>query len=94
MSGLAHADFEHYVNLSATWDGECGLVHNIGPRRDPLWDNTVLWLAARQFIIVLACVLKVHAHLDDSDFLAAATQVVEAEDRLHDELEAAMRDRA
>jgi hypothetical protein len=91
MSGHSHAEFENYANLSASLDDRRRLVHTIGPRRDLLWDNIALWLTVRQFTTVLASVLKLHSHIDQADFLAAAEQVITAEDRLTDELKTAMR---
>ncbi len=89
MSGQAHADFNAYANLSATLDEARRIIHGIGPCRQPPWDNIWLWLTARQLTTVLACVLKVCAHIDQRDFLAVAEQVVTAEERLGEELGAA-----
>lgn len=93
MSGQAHAEFEHYASLSATLSDDRRIIHSIGPCRDLLWDNISLWLAARQFMAVLACVLSVHARLDQADLLAAGERVVAAEERLNAEMEAEMANR-
>lgn len=53
MSGHAHANFENYANRSTTLDDDRGIIHTVGPCRDPLWDNISLWLATRQFTAVL-----------------------------------------
>ena len=87
LMSYAHADFEHYASRSAVLDEDRRIIHHIGPSRDPLWDNVCLWLAARQFTAVLACVLTVRPDLDQADFLAAAEQVVAGEERLAVELE-------
>jgi hypothetical protein len=92
MSGQAHADFEAYANLSAMLDQDRRIIHRIGPRRDVLWDNVWLWLAARQFTTVLACVLMVHPHLDQANFLVAAERVVADEERLSVEMTAEIAD--
>lgn len=89
MSGQAHATFEHYVNLTAFLDGG-RIVHRIAPRRDLVWDNTFLWLTAHRLRTVLAGVLKVHPHIDQASFLAAAQLVEDGEDRLDAELSKAM----
>lgn len=87
MSGQAHAQFDVHAHLSATLSGR-RLIHSVGPRRDAFWDNGLLWLAARQLIRVLACLLKVHPEIDQANFLLAAERVVHAEDRLAAELAA------
>lgn len=81
MSGQAHAQFDVFVGMSATFD-EGRLVHQVGPRRDPLWDSIWLWYTTRQLVRVLAGLLKVHPHVDQADFLAVATRVVAAETEL------------
>jgi len=78
MSGQAHAQFDVFVGMSGTFD-EGRLVHQVGPRRDPLWDSIWLWYTARQLVRVLAGLLKVHPYIDQADFLVAATRVVAAE---------------
>jgi hypothetical protein len=45
-----------------------------------------LWLAARQFARVLACVLKIHPHIDQAGFLTAASQIAAAEPRIEVEI--------
>jgi len=87
MSGHAHAEFDAYARQSATLDG-ARVVHSIGPRRDGFWDDVALWFTARHLVRVLAAVLKVHPHIEQSDFLAVAGQVIEAEGRLEAEIAA------
>ena len=62
------------------------LVHQVGPQRDPLRDSIWLWYAARQLVRVLAGLLKVHPHIDQTDFLAVAERVVAAEEALVTEI--------
>jgi hypothetical protein len=81
MSGQAHAQFDVYARMSTAFD-EGRLVHQVGPQRDPLWDSIWLWYAARQLVRVLAGLLKVHPHIDQTDFLAVAEPVVAAERQL------------
>ena len=81
MSGQAHARFDVFAGMSATFDAG-RLVHQIAPRRDPPWDGVWLWYAARQTVRVLAALLKLHPHIDQKDFLAVAERVVAAEDEL------------
>ncbi|MBA2420558.1 MAG: hypothetical protein H0V57_05445 [Thermoleophilaceae bacterium] len=90
MSGQAHASFEHHANLSATLSEGGRLVHSLGPRRDPAWDNLFLWLVAHRLRTAVAAVLKVHSQIDRGSFLTAAQEVEEAEERLEAELVAAM----
>jgi len=90
MSGQAHASFEHYAGLSATLSEDGRLIHFLGPRRDPIWDNVFLWLVAHRLRTVLEAVLKIHSHVDQGSFLTAAQQVENAHDRLGAELMAAM----
>ena len=85
MSGQAHAQFDVYAGMSAKFD-EGRLVHQVGPQRDPLWDSIWLWYAARQLVRVLAGLLKVHPHIDQTDFLAVAERVVAAEEALVTEI--------
>lgn len=85
MSGQAHARFDAYADMFATLD-EGRLVHQIAPRRDPLWDSIWLWYAARQLVRVLAALLKLHAHIDQKDFLAVAKRVAAAEESLITEI--------
>ena len=86
MSGQSHAEFAAFAALSATLSEYRVLVHHIGPKRDPLWDNVWIWLTARQLGRTLAAVLKVHPQIDQSDYLAIMTRVVEGEVRLEQEL--------
>ncbi len=81
MSGQAHGQFDMYASMSAKFD-EGRLVHQVGPHRDPLWDSVWLWYAARQLLRVLAGLLKVHPHIDQTDFLAVGERVVAAEEEL------------
>jgi hypothetical protein len=81
MSGQAHAQFDVYAGMSTTFD-EGRLVHQVGPRRNPLWDSIWLWYATRQLVRALASLLKVHPHIDQADFLAVGERVVAAETRL------------
>lgn len=81
MSGQAHAQFDAYAGFSAGFD-EGRLVHQVGPRRDPLWDSIWVWYAARQLVRVLAALLQIHTHIDQKDFLAVAERVVAAEEKL------------
>jgi len=85
MSGQAHAQFDVYAGMSAKFD-EGRLVHQVGPQRDPLRDSIWLWYAARQLVRVLAGLLKVHPHIDQTDFLAVAERVVAAEEALVTEI--------
>jgi hypothetical protein len=86
MSGQAHARFDVYADMFATFD-ERRLVHQIGPRRAPLWDSIWLWYTARQLVRVLAVLLKLHPHIDQKDFLAIAERVAAAEESLITEIE-------
>lgn len=86
MSGQAHAEFAAYANHSAALEGR-RIVHYVGPRRDAFWDSIWLWVVARQLTSALAGLLKVHDHIDQADFLAAATALVNAEARIENELE-------
>ena len=88
MSGQAHARFDVHAAFSASLDAERRLIHSVGPRRDAFWDNALLWLAARQLVRVLAALLKVHPEVDQTDFLATAQRLVDAEGRVADELAA------
>jgi hypothetical protein len=85
MSGQAHAGFGVYAHLSATLD-EGRLIHQVGPHRDAFWDSMWIWLVARQLSRVLAAVLKVHPHIDQSDFLLLAERLVLAEQRIEAEI--------
>jgi hypothetical protein len=85
MSGQAHAQFDVYAGMSSTLD-DGRLVHQVGPQRDLLWDSIWLWYVARQFLRVLAGLLKVHPDIDQADFLAVAGRVVSAETRLLSEM--------
>jgi len=82
----SHADFASHANLSATFDEERRIIHTISPHPDPFWDSIWLWIAARQFLRVLAGVLKVHPNLDDADFLVIAGRVTAAEERVAAEI--------
>lgn len=86
MSGESHAEFATHVNLSAAFDEERGLIHTIGPNRDPFSDSIWLWVAARHLARVLACLLKVHPQLDATDFLTAMTPIHAAEERVNAEI--------
>jgi len=54
---------------------------------DSYWDSLWLWIVARQRTRALAALLQVHPDIDQTDFLAAAAELVEAEKRIEDELE-------
>jgi hypothetical protein len=85
MSGQAHAEFHIYAHLSTTLD-EGRLVHSVGPHRDAFWDSIWIWLTTRQLTRVLAGLLKVHPHIDQSEFLAVAGRIVAAEKRIEAEI--------
>jgi hypothetical protein len=85
MSGEAHAQFDVHAQLTSTFHDR-RLIHSMGPGRDSFWDNGLMWLTARQLIRVLAGLLKVHPHIDQTDFLVTAERLVRTEDRLIAEL--------
>ena len=88
LSSQSHAEFASYASHSAELDDERRIIHLIGPHRDPFWDSIWLWMAARHFARVLACVLKVRPQVDDADFLAIAARLVAAETRIDAEMAA------
>lgn len=81
MSGQAHAQFDVYARMSASFN-EGRLVHQIAPQRDSQWDRIWLLCTARQLVRVLAGLLKVHPEIEQTDFLTVAERVVAAEDAL------------
>lgn len=85
MSGQAHAQFGVHAHLSAKLAGR-RLVHSVGPQRNAFWDNGLVWLTARQLSRVLACLLKIHAEIDQTDFLSTAQRLMETENKLAIEL--------
>lgn len=86
MSDLSHAVFAGHVDAFATLDEERRIIHCVGPSRDPVMDSLWLWVIARRFAQLLACVLKVHPHIDDAGFLAAAAPIFAAEARVNAEI--------
>jgi hypothetical protein len=86
MSGQAHAQFDVYARMAATFD-EGRFVNQVGPRRDPPWDSIWLWYTARHLVRVLAALLQVHPQIEQADFLAVGQRVVAAEQSLVPKLE-------
>lgn len=87
MSGQAHASFRGHARILASVDNN-RVAHRLNPARDARWDSVWLWMAARQLGRVLACVLKVHPDVDESDYLIIMSEVVQAEQRIDTELAA------
>ena len=90
MSNQAHANFEHYINLSRAWDDEKGFLHRLIPERDLKWDNIFLWMTGRRLMQIFAASLTVHEHIDQTDFLAVGRHVEDGEIRLANELDQAL----
>lgn len=90
MSGQAHANFRGYASLLADLDDRNRVIHRVSPERDATWDNVWLWLTARQLGRILACVLKVHPQIDQSDYVRIMTAVARAEERVAAETSVAL----
>lgn len=86
MSGLVHATFADFTNLSADIDADGRLIHRVGPQRAITVDNAALWLAGRQLGRILAAVLRLRPEAPQSAFLQAVSPLIAGEDRLASEL--------
>lgn len=86
MSGQSHAVFTAFAAFSASLDEDNVLIHHIGPKRDPFWDNVWIWLTARQLGRVLACILKIHPHVEQGPYLEAMGRIIAVEPSIEAEL--------
>lgn len=93
MSGLVHANFADFANMSSEIDGDGRLLHRVGPRRVVAMDNATLWLAGRHLARVLAAALTIRPEAAQAAFLEAGTRLDQSEERAAAEVQAFTRER-
>jgi len=81
MSGLVHANFADFANMSSEIDSDGRLLHRVGPRRVVAMDNATLWLAGRHLCRVLAAAVTIRPETPQAAFLEAATRLDQSEER-------------